>query len=201
MKRYIATILTLFATANLSGAGGFADNFSDPKLESRQALRGEWKYENNMASCVADPELYKKFKNHGPILRWPLEFSDATIGFEFQPRGCDRLVFTLNDDGHVFRMAIADEKRTRIFGWAKPSKESAPETLAKEGVPQLADIGGRWTKVTISIRGEEAEVSIGDAYNTKLKHSSIARKKSEITLGFASGELAVRNVRAVTPDG
>lgn len=200
MNRSIFTVLAVLASAALTQAGGFEDDFSKPDLEGRQALRGEWKYENNIASCVSDPELYKKFKNHGPILRWPLEFTDGTIEFEFRPNGCQRLVFTLNETGHVFRIVFADEKRTRIFGWAKPSKESDPETLAREGIPHLADLEGRWTKVTVSIKGDGAEVAIGDEFSTKIKHACVARKKSEVTLSFAFGELAVRNVRVATPE-
>ena len=183
-----------------TAAGEIVDDFSMPGWKGRQALRGDWKFENNQASCVADPELYKKFKNHGPILRWsPAKpFTDGTVEMEFQPKKCQRIVITLNNKtGHVFRIALTDNKttKTRIFGWAHPSseKDKPAETLAVKGVPTAADIDGQWVKLRLAITGSEARVTIGK-YSETLKHASIARDKGEFTISFASGECAVRKV-------
>lgn len=199
-NRVSLAVLVILASLSLAQAGGFRDDFSNPKLKNRQALRGDWKYANNTASCVSDPELYKKFANHGPILRWPCKFTDGTVAFEFQPKGCQRIVITLNEDGHVFRISLSDEQRTRIFGWiGKSSKQNKAKTIAKEGVPTSADIDGKWVKVKLAIKGDKGEITIGD-YSAKLKHGSLARKKGEFTISFASGECAIRNV-SVTPAG
>lgn len=134
------SVLFLHSPIVPAAAAEIVDDFSKPDWKGRQALRGEWKFENNQASCVADPKLYKKFKNHGPILRWSLAkpFKDGTVKMEFQPKKCQRTVITLNNEtGHVFRIALTDDvkAKTRIFGWAHPSKEKdkPAETLAQKG--------------------------------------------------------------------
>jgi hypothetical protein len=191
----------LLITPRVGNAGDdLMDDFSKADLKGRQALRGEWKFENKQASCVADPELYKKYKNHGPILRWsPAKpFMDGTVEMEFHPQKCQRVVITLNNKtGHVFRVALTDnaKTKTRIFGWAHPSKEKdkPSETLAQKGVPTSKDIDGQWVKFRLAISGNEAKVTIGK-FSETLKHASIAREKGEFTISFASGECAVRNV-------
>ena len=131
-SRLITILALLFGVMTGAQAAGFRDDFAHSKSSIRQALRGDWKFENNTASCVSDPELYKKFKNHGHILRWPAAFTDGAVEFEFQSKGCQRIVITLNEDGHVFRIALSDEQRTRIFGWiGKSSKQNKPKTIAK----------------------------------------------------------------------
>ena len=52
-------------------------------------------------------ELYKQFKNRGPIMKWPREFNDAEIQFEMKAMNCPRVVFTLNgDDRENSRLGI-----------------------------------------------------------------------------------------------
>lgn len=84
MKTIICVSMALFIPAPLAFCEEFVDGFGGPKLEGRLAERGEWKFQNGIASCVADPDLYKQFKNHGPILKWPREFNNARIQFESQ---------------------------------------------------------------------------------------------------------------------
>ena len=43
------------------------DDFQSSEHPLRQALRGDWKFDKRVASCVADPKLYEEFKNHGSI--------------------------------------------------------------------------------------------------------------------------------------
>ncbi|QGJ70177.1 Hypothetical protein PBC10988_18710 [Planctomycetales bacterium 10988] len=200
MQKLLFVLLTvsILAVTGTAFANHLYDDFSKADFPERQALRGEWTYENNEAHCVSDPELYKKFKNHGPILRYDSEFSDGTIEFEFQPKDVERMIFTLNsaDAGHVFRMRLADGKTrqgSRIYGWAGPSKDNDPEMIAVQGVPTLDTMNGKWVRVKIVIEGDRATVTIGD-YSEELKHASIGREKGEVTISFASGELGVRGV-------
>ena len=104
------------------GLGGFASNAADPALSiqdpftkdshpQRIAVRGDWQFENGVAACVADPELYKKFKNHGPIIRYPIAYGGGDgeqllVEFEAKPKDVSRLVVTLNGDGHVYRIIM-----------------------------------------------------------------------------------------------
>lgn len=195
MKTCLLFACAGFVLVSSAYGDGFQDNFSDPNLKSRQALRGKWTFENGTARCVADPELYKNFKTHGPILRWPAEFTDGTLEFEFQPKNCQRVIITLNEKGHVFRMLFHDAQRTRFFGWiGQSSKTNKPKQIAREGVPTINDLNGKWVKSKLVFHGNTADITYGD-YKATLKHVAIGRKKGEFTISFASSEIAVRNVR------
>lgn len=150
-------------------------------------------------------ELYKKFKNHGPFLKWAREFRDAEIEFEMKAADCQRVVFTLNGDGHIFRITLADETEqsklgpskvpTRIIGWAtESSKENQGETIQPEGMPDVPTINGKWVKVKLSVQGDHADLVIGD-FKTSIQHASLVRDKNMVMLTFAHGELAVRGFR------
>lgn len=200
MKKVLFLTLAISLACNLVFAADVQDDFSKAKMKGRAALRGAWKFENNTASCVSDPALYKKFKNHGPILRWPIEMTDGEVSFEFQPKKCDRIIITFNNKtGHVFRIALYDEKRTRIFGWDGPSKnkKNKPKVFAKDGVPKVADLDGEWIKSKITFKGNEATIKIGD-YSTNINEVAAGREKGEFTISFAAGELAVRNVKIIS---
>lgn len=195
MKQLLSTIIVALILVPFACGDGFYDDFSKTRLKSRQALRGDWKFNNGIASCVSDPELYEKFANHGPILRWPAEFTDGTLEFEFQPTDCERVIVTLNEKGHVFRMLFHEPAKTKFFGWiGQSSKTNKPKVVAKNGVPSISDLNGKWVKAKIVFNGNSADITYGD-YTTKLKHESIGRKKGEFTISFASGKISVRNVR------
>ncbi len=196
----LLTAVLLIAPNVGNAVDDVVDNFSKSDWKGRQALRGDWKFENNQASCMSDPELYRKFKNHGPILRWSpaAPFKDGTVEMEFQPKKCQRIVITLNNKtGHVFRVVLTDnaKTKTRIFGWAHPSKEKdkPSETLAQKGVPTSKELDGQWVQFRLAISGSEARLQIGK-FSETLQHASIAREKGEFTISFASGECAIRKV-------
>lgn len=198
MNSFRITVLLVLAALAGNASAAVRDDFSSAKHALRQALRGDWKFANNAAHCVSDPEDYKKYKNHGPILRWPCKFTDGTVEFEFKPKDCQRIVITLNEEGHVFRISLNDEQRTRIFGWVgRSSKTNKPKTIAKEGVPTAAALNGKWVKGRLAFQGDVAQVKIGD-YSARLRHPSIGRRKGEFTISFALGECAFRKVW-VTP--
>ena len=204
--RIVAAFVVLAQiVARLASAQEFVDDFSNSKLEERQAERGAWQYENGIASCVADPELYKKFRNHGPILKWPREFSDATIEFEFKAIDCQRVVFTLNGEGHIFRVTLADERPdapagaskvpTRLIAWdSKSSKQNKGDTIKPKGMPDLSMINQKWVPLKIVVRGNHAVLTIGN-FQSEIDHAALARGKNMVMLTFAHGELAVRNFR------
>ncbi len=97
-------------------------------------------------------------------------------------------------------MLLHDARRTQFFGWiGQSSKTNKPKIIAKEGVPTINDLNGNWIKSKIVFQGDTADITYGD-YKATLKHASIGRKKGEFTISFASGEMAVRNVRLTTAD-
>lgn len=190
----------------VAGAGAtqaWGDDFDDPEFKGRQAERGAWQFNEGVASCVADPVLYKEYKNHGPILKWPRKFEDARIQFEMRARDCQRVVFTLNGDGHIFRVTLADERPdapagtskvpTRLIAWAtKSSKQNKGDTIKPEGLPDLSMVNDEWVKVNLGVKGKHAVLAIGD-FQAEISHAALARDKSMVMLTFAHGEIAVRN--------
>lgn len=119
MKAIVSLSFVFLLTVSIAVGEGYVDDFRSAKREGRPAERGEWEIRDGIANCVADPELYKMFKNHGPILKWPREFNDAKIEFEMKAEDCQRVVFTLNGDGHVFRVTLADERPDAPAGKSK----------------------------------------------------------------------------------
>lgn len=181
----------------------FVDDFGDAEFNGRQAERGAWQFNDGVASCVADPVLYKKYKNHGPILKWPRKFEDAHIQFEMKAKDCQRVVFTLNGDGHIFRVTLADERPdapagtskvpTRLIAWAtKSSKQNKGDTIKPNGLPDLSILNDEWVKVNLDVKGKHAVLAIGD-FQAEISHAALARDKSMVMLTFAHGEIAVRN--------
>ncbi len=172
------------------------------------AERGQWQFDDGIASCVADPKLYKEFKNHGPILKWPREFRDATIEFDVKATDCQRVVFTLNGDGHIFRVTLADERPdapagmskvpTRVIAWAtKSSKENKGDTIKPKRMPDLPTVNGKWVRVRLVVAGKRAMLTIGN-FRTEIDHAALARDKNMVMLTFAHGELSVRKFRMTT---
>jgi hypothetical protein len=172
------------------------DDFSEPKLEARRALRGEWKFAEGTAVCTQDDELYKKHANHGPILFYDLPYSDATICFSYlADAAVKNVVFTCNGEaGHVFRLVMGSTG-TSVRAFPGDSKDHKSIALAQEKtLPLKAD---EWVRACITLRGTKATVKIGDAEKT-YEHASLAQTKTNLSVGFAFGTLSVKEV-LVTP--
>lgn len=187
--------------------GVFIDDFSSSHLDGRvdNADRGQWMYRDNVATAVCDPERYVEHHNHGPILSWPVTFKEGHVEFEMKATDCQRVVFTLNGDGHIFRVTLADETDackagpsrvpTRLIAWkTKSSKQNKGDTIKPEGLPDLPAIQDQWVRLSLDIRGENAVLAIGD-FEHRVQHAAFVRDKSAITLTFAHGKLAVRDYR------
>jgi hypothetical protein len=83
--------------------------FTSEKHDCRRATRGPWIVENGVASCKQDDALYKKYKDHGPVAWFDIDFTDATIQFAMKPDAdVKSFLFTINgDNGHVFRFVTS----------------------------------------------------------------------------------------------
>jgi hypothetical protein len=46
--------------------------------------------------------------------------------------------------------------------------------------------------VTVELRGPRATVSIGDDYSATVEHASLARPKTNVSVGFSFGTIAVK---------
>jgi len=167
------------------------DDFSDPKLAQRRAMRGDWKFAGGVASCTQDDEIYKKFKDHGPILFYDLAHTDATVRFSFKPEGAKSVVFTANGaDGHVFRLVVGGAG-TSVRAFPPESKDRASISVGQE---KVALKSGEWVPVVVTLRGGKATVKIGADFEKTYEHASYARPKTNLSVGFSYGTLSVRDV-------
>jgi hypothetical protein len=166
------------------------DDFSDPKLAARRAVRGDWKFSGGVASCTQDDALYAKYKNHGPIVFYDLTFTDATVRFSFKPDGAKSVVFTANGEkGHVFRFVMS-ANGTSIRAFPPEAEDHASISLGQE---KVALKSCEWTPVEVKLRGATATVKIGDAPEKACEHTSLARPKSNLSVGFSFGTVSVRD--------
>jgi hypothetical protein len=186
-------IILAFTFAILAHAADTAllkDDFSDPSLKTRRAIRGGWKFANGVATCTQDDALYKKFQDHGPIIFYDLAHTDATVRFSFKAEGAKTFVFTANAEmGHVFRLVMsAAGTSIRAFPTDKPDVKSI--ALATEKLPLKS---GEWIPVQITLHGSKATVKTGDAPAKTYEHASLAQAKANLSVGFSFGTLSVKD--------
>lgn len=194
MKRLLLLCL-LSASAFAADAPLLHDDFSAPKLDQRRAMRGEWKFADHIATCTQDDELFKKNKDHGPILFYDLAHSDATLRMAFKPDAAVKsVVFTCNGaEGHVFRLVLsAAGTSVRAFPADSPDHKSI--ALATEKAVKL--VPGQWTPLSVTLNGSKATLKLGDFTQT-YDHPSFARAKTNFSLGFSFGTLSAKDVAAV----
>lgn len=167
------------------------DDFSNPKLETRRASRGDWKFAEKTATCTQDDELYKKFKDHGPIIFYDLGYQDATIRFSYQADAAVKsVVFTSNgEDGHIFRF-VSSARGTSVVAFPPDAPDHKAARLGKTG-PALKP--GEWVPVVVTLKGPKATVKIGDFEET-YEHASLARPKTNLSIGFSFGTVSVKDV-------
>lgn len=183
----------------------FDDDFESPQSPLREfdAGRGNWTFNNNVASATSTIALLEKNKKHGPIIKWPVTFRQGTIEFEMKPEQCQRVTLTLNGDGHVFRWVSTNRKPDSLFGdrrfdsaliaWAtKSSKQNKGDFMDPKPLPHLDKLQDQWVKVRLEIDGDTGKLSIGDAQHT-LQHAAMLREKTNITVSFGYGQLSIRN--------
>lgn len=188
MFRFLLTIAFTSVVFAQSPAAKFKDDFSEAKLAVRRPARGEWRFQNHVASCTQDDALYAKSKDHGPILFYNQPFQDGTIRFSFKTDGCKTVVFTANGEkGHVFRF-VATPTLTSVRAFA-PGDEHKSEELAKG--PGFK--AGEWTDVVVDLRGTKASLKIGN-FTKSVESPCYTAAKTNFSIGFSFGTLSVKGV-------
>jgi len=185
--------LTLIALApmllNAAESLPFKDDFSGPEQAKRRASRGEWKFADHTATCTQDDELYKKFKDHGPIIFYDLPHQDAEVRFSYRIDGAKSVVFTANGEhGHVFRF-VSSANGTGFRAFPTDSADHASIALGKTG-PKLKE--GEWVDVVVTMKGTKATIKIGPDYTTTVEHPSLAAARTNLSIGFAFGTFSIR---------
>ncbi len=167
----------------------FVDEFSSAEVPERRAMRGDWIIEEGIAKCTQDDALYKKYKDHGPIIFYNLAFSDCLVKYQYKPEGCQNVVFTINGEaGHVFRIVTGSKHSDfRLF-----PPDSDTKSIAARRVEELAIQDGVWTDVEVHLQGTTATIKIGDSEPIVVTHDSLAGKKTNVSVGFAFGTLSVQ---------
>ena len=188
------TVLFLFlaAAALAADAPLLKDDFLLPDFASRRASRGEWKFAEGSATSTQDDELYKKNKNHGPILFYDLAYTDAAIRFAVKPDAVNKtVVFTANSaEGHVFRLVFG-QAGMGVRAFPPEEKDHKSISLGNEAVVKLK--AGEWTNVSVELRGAKATVKVGEFTKT-YEHASIARAKANLSVGFSYGTVSVKEL-------
>jgi hypothetical protein len=196
IKIRVALLAGLFAISRLASAEVVIDDpFTAPQLAKRDLspARGTWSIANGVATCTQDDALYAKNKDHGPILWYDAQFTDAKVKFGFRPQGTRSFVFTLNNEkGHVFRFVVA-EGGLSVRTWPEQgAKAKAVSLLApKPGTPALKD--GEWVDAELKFAGSTCTLRLGDFQQT-FEHAAIANTKTKLGLGFSFGTLTLRAV-------
>lgn len=193
--KHLLLLCLLTASALAADAPLLQDDFSAPNLEQRRAMRGEWTFADHTATCTQDDELFKKNKDHGPILFYDLAHSDATLRLAFKPDAAVKtVVFTCNGaEGHVFRLVLSAAGAS-VRAFPTDSQDHKSIALATEKTVNLTP--GQWTPLSVTLHGSQATLKLGDFTQT-YDHSSFARAKTNFSLGFSFGTLSVKKVVAV----
>ncbi|MDF1811164.1 MAG: hypothetical protein P1V20_03090 [Verrucomicrobiales bacterium] len=192
-KPLFVLTFALFIFAFPSAKGGeilLKDDFSDAKDSVRRASRGDWTFSDGIASCTQDDELYKKYKDHGPIIFYDLAHKDASISFSFKATDAKSVVFTANGDkGHVFRFVMSSKGLSvRAF-----PPDSETKSIATGREPDVQLNSGQWTEVSVQLKGDSATIKIGDSFEKTYQHASYDLPKKNLSIGFAFGSISVKN--------
>ncbi|MCC9608480.1 DUF1080 domain-containing protein [Blastopirellula sp. JC732] len=168
-----------------------SDHFVSPKHPARRAARGDWQVKEGVISCPFDQELYKKFKDHGPIVFYDLAYRDAVIRFSFKATESTIVTFTENNaEGHVFRIIMRPEGyNVRAFP-PEGEKHSIQAAAGKEALFQ----SGEWVDMQVTSKGEEVTVKIGDKFEQTFRHTSYGRDKKNFSVSFNEGTFALKDV-------
>ena len=185
-------LMSLFLASAIFADDGllFKDDFTIAKLEGRRLSRGDWTIADGVATCTQDDEIFKKYDDHGPIIRYDVLHTNSTVRFSFKPDGAKMFVFTANSEKeHVFRFIITSAGMSIRAFPPDNSGKSIALTLEKVLMKE-----GEWVTVEVKFEGSEVSVKIGDYPEKKYQDASFDRPKVNLTIGFSYGTLGVKDL-------
>jgi len=190
--RFFALLFSLaLSPIALADSPLFKDSFdADTEVPQRRAMRGDWKINDGVATVTQNNELYKKYKDHGPIIFYDLPTTDATFRYAVKPEGCKSVVFTINGDGHVFRF-VTGERGTNVRAFPPRDDHKSISTAQK---PEWLLTDCEWTTVEVEVDGETVTVKFGEHEPITVEHATYANKKTNFSIGHSFGTLSVRDV-------
>ena len=202
MKLFLNVFL-LIVSWNFFMMADITDNFDALEKEGRLLQRGEWHLKDGVAHVESSEEIYKKYNNHGPIIKWSEAFVDGVLEVDFKPTDVNRVVFTYNGDGHIFRITFAKLPEpgakkvfvtTRMIAWAeKSSKQNKGTTIKPVNMPELSDLNKKWNHLKFSCIKGKGVLEMGD-FVYEFEHEALKRKKTQIMVSIGLGTLSVKNM-------
>ena len=168
------------------------DDYTQAEHKIRKAMRGDWKIDGGVASVTQDDELYKKYKNHGPIMVYGIPHDDASAEVTFKPSGCKAVVFTMDADGggHAFRVKLSLKAPGIALTYInEPGKEKATPVFLSKELPKLKE--DEWTTIKVRVVGDKATVTVGET-TVEVQHEKIDQAKKIAKLGFSFGSLEIK---------
>lgn len=168
------------------------DSFDAERHPARKALRGHYDVKDGVLSVGHDPELYAKYKDHGPIVTYAASFRDADASLRFrllddpEQKAPARGAFTLDGNkGHVLRVFTYTNQPGRAVVWNEGEKKAIP--LTKE-LPTIEF--GKWTDLKIAVNGTRATITLAGK-SVEVEHPALARQKTnaKYSSAFAKMEL------------
>ncbi len=135
------------------------DMFTTAKFNPRNAARGDWKIEGGIASVTQDDAMFKKFKNHGPIMIYTVGHDDATAIVDIKPTGCRTVVFTMDAEngGHAFRVKLRTKRENDSPAEANGKKTNGKKAKSKKAKSKKGKAGPKSIIVTYAAKVGDAK--------------------------------------------
>jgi len=165
------------------------EDFSSSVDKSWRVGKGDWKIVDGAwqgAELPAD--------KHGAVARYPLEFTDAVIEFDFRLDGAKGISLSLNDQkGHVGRLSI----NPAGFQVAKDDHDhDGPDQRAVLGMQAVEFKPGTWHHVRVEIAGRRMTAKIDDV-EAGGEHELIAVTKANFGFTVAGQSASFKNLRVM----
>ena len=189
-------LLTLIFSSTLTAEVIIDDDYSSKKLATRKAARGVWKVQDNSISCSFDEALYKKYNNHGPMVRYAFDnLSDLSIEMEVMlPAKMEKIVFKVdNGDGHIVKVLLGPTGKGNVRAFAS-KKESAVLGKIACSVEE-----GKWLPIKLSFSGNKLAVSLNGSKLKVFEHASFQKGKTKFEYTFVKGNIKARNFKISQP--
>lgn len=167
------------------------EDFSSSVAKSWRVAKGAWKIVDGAwqgAELPADM--------HGAVARYPLEFTDAVIEFDFRLDGAKGISLSLNDKkGHVGRLSI----NPAGFQVAKDDHDHAgPDERVVLGKQTVEYKPGTWHHVRVEVAGSQMTAKIDDV-EAGGEHELIAVTKANFGFTVAGQSASFKNLRVLLP--
>lgn len=178
------------APSNSAVQPAVVEDFSTSVAKSWRVAKGEWKIVDGAwqgAELPAD--------KHGAVARYPLEFTDGVIEFDFRLDGAKGISLSLNDaKGHVARLSI----NPAGFQLTKDDHDhEGPDRRVVLEKKTISFAPGSWHHVRVEFAGPRMTARIDDV-EAGGEHEQIAVKKVNFGFTVAGQSASFKNLRVTT---